>query len=185
VITHVIGFDDAPFARAHRGDVPIVGAVFAGLRLEGIVMGRVRRDGRNATAAIARLSRGSRFGAHLQAVLLQGIAMAGFNVVDIGELATLVRAPVIVIARQAPNLRAIEHALRTRVRGGLRKWELIQRAHEMEPAGAVWMQRAGIEAEPARTLVARLAVSGNIPEPLRVAHLFAGALAMGSSRGRV
>ncbi len=34
-IQHVIGFDDAPFARergASRGDVPVVGAVFCGAR---------------------------------------------------------------------------------------------------------------------------------------------------------
>jgi hypothetical protein len=32
-ISHVIGFDDAPFERAHRGDVVIVGAVFGGTRV--------------------------------------------------------------------------------------------------------------------------------------------------------
>ena len=35
--SHVVGFDDAPFARWYRGDVPVVGAVFCGLRLEGVV----------------------------------------------------------------------------------------------------------------------------------------------------
>lgn len=48
-IQHVIGFDDAPFDRLRRGDVPVVGAVFCGSRLEGVVLGRVRRDGANAT----------------------------------------------------------------------------------------------------------------------------------------
>jgi len=90
-----------------------------------------------------------------------------------------------VVARHAPDLRAIERALRTRVPGGARKWQLIERAGPMEPAGPVWIQRANIEAAPARALVAKLAVCGHIPEPLRVAHLFAGALATGSSRGRV
>ena len=48
-ISHVIGFDGAAFARTHRGDVLIVGAVFAGTRLEGVLSGKVRRDGVNAT----------------------------------------------------------------------------------------------------------------------------------------
>lgn len=185
MISHVIGFDDAPFARAHRGDVPVVGAVFAGSRLDGVVVGRVRRDGANATGVVEKLVRESRFGAHLQAVLLQGIAMAGFNVVDIGALAAALGLPVIVVARRAPDLRAIERALRTRVPGGARKWRLIERAGPMEPCGAVWIQRAGIDAAAARALVTRLAQSGQVPEPLRVAHLFAGALVTGSSRGRV
>ncbi|HEY0593570.1 MAG TPA: DUF99 domain-containing protein, partial [Thermoanaerobaculia bacterium] len=28
-LSHVVGVDDAPFERSHRGEVPIVGAVFA------------------------------------------------------------------------------------------------------------------------------------------------------------
>jgi endonuclease V-like protein UPF0215 family len=30
--SNVIGFDDAPFSRAHHGDVTLVGAVFSGAR---------------------------------------------------------------------------------------------------------------------------------------------------------
>ena len=52
-ISHVIGFDDAPFAPDFRGDVALVGAVFAGPRLEGVLRGRVRRDGVNSTRVIA------------------------------------------------------------------------------------------------------------------------------------
>ncbi len=80
--SHVIGVDDAPFERTCRGDVLVVGAVYAGLRLEGILSTRVRRDGRNATSALAAMIAGSRFAAHLHAVLLQEIALAGFNVVN-------------------------------------------------------------------------------------------------------
>src|SRR4051812_2564054 len=125
-ISHVVGIDDAPFAREHRGDVAIVGAVFAGARLEGILCARVRRDGVNSTRAIAGMIRRSRFTAHLQAVLLQGIALAGFNVVDIHTLHETLEIPVIVVARKRPRLDAIRSALLTRVRGGARKWSLVE-----------------------------------------------------------
>jgi uncharacterized protein len=78
-LTHVIGFDDAPFPEAHRGDVLIVGAVYAGERLSGVVTGKVRRDGANATRVLAALVRGSRFYSQLHVMCLQGIALAGFN----------------------------------------------------------------------------------------------------------
>lgn len=39
-LSHVVAFDDAPFARAHRGDVTVIGAVFAGLRLDGVAPDR-------------------------------------------------------------------------------------------------------------------------------------------------
>src|SRR5690606_7938909 len=84
--SHVVGFDDAPFPREHRGDVLVVGAVYAGERLDGVLSCRVRRDGANATLQVARAVRESRFHPQLHAVLLQGIAFAGFNVVDIHAL---------------------------------------------------------------------------------------------------
>ncbi|AGP36124.1 hypothetical protein BE04_19860 [Sorangium cellulosum] len=183
-LSHVIGVDDAPFARDHRGDVPVVGAVFAGLRLEGVLSTRARRDGRNATPAIAAMVRGSRFYAQAQVVLLQGIAVAGFNVVDIAALRDALALPVVVVARRLPNLDAIRDALLSRVRGGRRKWALIERAGPMEPVGGVYVQRAGLSLEDTAALLARLSVHGNLPEPLRAAHLIAGGLTTGESRGR-
>ena len=137
-ISHVIGFDDAPFARTHRGDVPVVGAVFAGNRLDGVLIDRVRRDGANAARTLIRMIRGSKFVEHLQLVMLQGIAVAGFNVVNIFELHDALALPVLVIARKRPAV-----------------------------------------------VVHRFAIHSSIPEPLRIAHLIAGAIATGRSGGRV
>ncbi|WP_437759130.1 DUF99 family protein [Sorangium sp. So ce1389] len=183
-LSHVVGVDDAPFARDHRGDVPVVGTVFAGLRLEGVLSARVRRDGRNATPAIAAMISGSRFYPQLQVVMLQGIAVAGFNVVDIAALRDALALPVVVVARRLPNLDAIRDALLSRVRGGRRKWTLIERAGPMEPVAGVYVQRAGISLEDTSALVSRLSVHGHLPEPLRTAHLIAGGLTTGESRGR-
>jgi endonuclease V-like protein UPF0215 family len=176
-IAHVVGFDDAPFAPDWRGDVALIGAVFNGSRLEGVLRGRVRRDGANATRAVAALVQGCRFRAHLQAVLLQGIAVAGFNVIDIQRLCRDLGLPVLAVSRRQPDLAAVRRALLLRVPGGRRKWRLVERAGAPEPLAGVWVQRAGIEAAPAAALVRRLAVHGRIPEPLRTAHLIASALA--------
>jgi endonuclease V-like protein UPF0215 family len=184
-ISHVVGFDDSPFERAHRGDVAVVGAVFSGTRLEGVLYGRVRRDGANAAQSLVRLVERSRFAAHLQLVMLQGIALAGFNVVDVRLLHRELGLPVLVVARRAPNMEAIRAALLGRVRGGARKWRLIERAGPMEPLAGVYVQRVGVTAGEAERVIRRFAVHGRVPEPLRTAHLIAGALATGESRGRV
>lgn len=181
--SHVMGFDDAPFERAHRGDVMVVGTLYASGRLDGIVTGRIRRDGVNSTRVLASLSRGSRFGAHLHAILLQGIALGGFNVVDIAELHAATRLPVLVVARHRPDFAAIERALLDRVPGGRRKWRLIQKTGPMEPVGRVFVQRAGLELDEAAALLAATTSHGNLPEPLRVAHLIAGGVGSGASRG--
>ncbi len=182
--SHTVGFDDAPFAPTHRGDVAVVGAVFAGLRLEGVLVGKVRRDGANSTDALARMITGSRF-RQLQLILLQGIAVAGFNVVDVEALARTTGLPVLAVCRRAPRFARIRSALLARVRGGARKWALIEKLGPMERLGAVYVQRVGIDAAEAEAVVRRLAVNGHIPEPLRAAHLIAGALGRGESRGRV
>jgi len=136
---NVIGFDDGPFARDHHGKVLLVGAVCAGTRLDGIVSGRVTRDGTDSTARMVDSVRSSQFRDHVRAVLLQGIAVAGFNVVDVRELATALGIPVLVVMRRSPDMRAIERALfseepriRPRVRGAARKWRLILDAGEVE-----------------------------------------------------
>ncbi len=183
-LSHVIGFDDAPFARTHRGNVLVVGAVYAGLRLEGVLSGKVRRDGANSTRVLVTLIDRSRFRAHLQAVLLQGIAFAGFNVVDLHALHAALQVPVIAVARRPPDFPAIRRALLQRVPGGRRKLALIERLGPMEPLARVYVQRVGIPLERTAELIRRLSVHSALPEPLRTAHLIAGGLTRGESRHR-
>ena len=181
-LTHAIGFDDAPFPRGHRGDVRVVGALYARTTLHAVVSGHVRRDGRNSTDELGRLVSGS--GEHLGLVLLQGIALAGFNVVDLARLHAQTGRPVLVVARRPPDLERVRRALLTRVPGGARKWRLIETAGAMEPYAGVYVQRAGLTLDAAATALAALTVAGRIPEPLRAAHLIAGGVTRGSSRGQ-
>lgn len=182
--SHVVGFDDAPFLRPHRGDVLVVGAVYAGRCLAGVVSGRVRRDGRNSTETLIDLVAGSRFRPHLHAVLLQGIALAGFNVVDLRALHAALGLPVLVVARRPPDLAAIRRALLRRVPGGERKWRLVEQAGPMEPVAGLHVQRAGLSLEEAAALIRATTWNGVLPEPLRTAHLIAGGVTTGESRHR-
>lgn len=184
-ISHVIGFDDAPFPPNHRGNVRVVGAVYSGLRLEGVLSGKVRRDGVNATRTLIELVSQSRFHPHIQAIMIQGIAFAGFNVVDLKRLNKELQTAVMAIIRRAPNMEIIQKALLNNVRGGRAKWARIKRGGPVEPAAGVYVQRVGISREAARELIWRLAVNSKIPEPLRTAHLIAGGIEVGKSRHRV
>jgi len=184
IISNVIGFDDFPFPRPHRGDVRVVGVVYSGTRLDGVLSGRIRRDGANATQRIAELVAGSKFAPQLQLVMLQGIALGGFNVVDIHRLHACLGIPVMVVARRAPRMRLIREALLGQVPGGRRKWALVERAGPMEPAGGVFVKRAGLSLDAADDVIGRFSVYGHLPEPLRVAHLIAGGVGTGESRGR-
>jgi len=184
-LAHIIGFDDAPFDQHHRGNVLVVGAVFAGLRLDAVLSGKVRRDGVNSTKVLTDMVRHSRFRSQIHAVLLQGIALAGFNVVDLDALHAALGIPVISVTRRRPDLEAIRRALLSHVPGGKRKWQLIERAGPMEHVAGVYVQRRGSSLAETEYLVRRLAIHSKIPEPLRTAHIIAGGIVQGESSHRV
>jgi len=184
-ISHVAGFDDAPFHHESRGNVLIVGTVFSGHRLDGVLSAQVRRDGVNSTNVLIDLLHNSRFYPQLQAVFLQGIAFGGFNVIDIQRLHTELELPVIVISRVKPNLAKIKSALLDKVPGGRKKWQLIEKAGPMEKVRDVYVQRVGLDRDKTSKLIARFAVNSVVPEPLRTAHLIAGGVVLGESRHRV
>lgn len=183
-LSYVIGFDDAPFDRADRGDVAIIGAVFNGARLEGVLRGRVRRDGANSTRNLAAMIAQSRFAPSLQAVLLQGVTFAGFNVVDLPNLSERVGLPVVAVCRRKPDLARIRRALLESVPGGARKWQLIEKLPPAKRHGDVYLHHVNIEWRDATALFDRFAMNSRLPEPLRTAHLIAGALVHGESRHR-
>ena len=183
-ISNVVGFDDAPFAYEHRGDIRLVGAVCARTRLDGVLSGTIRRDGVNATRTMIDLVQGSKFSGHVRAVLLQGIAVGGFNVVDLRGLHEALGVPVLVVVRRAPRLNLVKDALFNRTPGAARKWKLIEQAGPVEPLGELYVQRVGLELADAAALLRATTLHGNIPEPLRLAHIIAGGVTLGESHGR-
>jgi uncharacterized protein len=184
MLTNVVGFDDGPFSRrAARAPVLLVGAVCARTRLDGVLSGWVTKDGADATAVIARMVLSSQFAQHIHAVLLSGISVAGFNVVDIHELAARIARPVLVVARRPPRLVKIHDAL-VHLPDGEPKWTLIERAGAMQPLRGLCVQRAGLDLVQAAEMLEATTLHGKLPEPLRLAHLIAGGIITGASRGR-
>ena len=182
-MSNIIGFDDSPFPHGHRGSVKVVGAVFADLRFDGVLIGEVQADGSDAARQLSKLVAESKFAPHTQLIMLQGIALGGFNVVDVFDLNERLELPVLVVSRVIPDMKAIREALTTRVPEGLKKWDLIDRLGPMESAGHVYVQRVGMTLEQAVAVVDRFSVHSQVPEPIRTAHLIAGAVAEGQSRG--
>ena len=182
--SNVIGFDDAPFPRGHCGPVKVVGAVFAYHRLDGVLVGEIEKDGNDATRRLAHLVSHSKFCQHARLIMLQGITMGGFNVVDIIDLHRKLDLPVLVVARRRPDREAIRRALVQHLPGGHEKWALMEAAGIMEPAGDVFVQRVGLSLSQAIAAIDQWSRHSRIPEPLRCAHLIAGAIATGQSRNR-
>ncbi len=186
ITPNVIGFDDAPFAREHRGDIRLIGIVCSRTRADGVLSDWVRRDGRNSTEVMARMIERGPFARHVRAVFLQGIAVAGFNVVDVRALHDRLRIPVIAVVRREPDWAAIRRALSHRP-AAERKWRLIRGAGPLERVPGlpgIHVQRVGATLLEVRELLEKTTLHGNLPEVLRLAHLVAGGVTTGVSRGR-
>jgi endonuclease V-like protein UPF0215 family len=181
--SNIIGFDDAPFPPDYRGNIKVVGAVFADLRFDGVILGEIEKDGFDAAEKLTELIVKSKFVDHVQLILLQGIAMGGFNVVDVFYLNRQLELPVLVVSRRRPNMEAVRRALITKIPDGGSKWAVIEKLGPMEPVGSVFVQRVGLTENEAVSVIERTSVHSQIPEPIRVAHMIAGVVVDGQSRG--
>ena len=179
--TNVIGFDDGPLDG--RGRVPLVGVVYARERLDGALVGAVDRDGNQVTDTLARLVTQSRFHSHVRCVLLMGLTFAGFDVVDLRRLHGALDRPVLVVARREPDLERMLAAIDP-LPDAARRRSCLQAAGPMEPCAGVWIQRAGLSRRQAEATLRLHTRYGALPEPLRVAHMLAAAIATGHSHGR-
>ncbi|HTN52713.1 MAG TPA: DUF99 family protein [Anaeromyxobacter sp.] len=178
-----IGFDDAPFRRGAPGPVGVAGVVCAGTRFEGLVWGAVRQDGWNATRVLIRLLDGGKFLSQLHLILLDGIALGGFNVVDLPALAAALRRPCVAVMRREPDLAAVVAAAR-RLPRAERRLALLRRAGPVHHLGGFWFQVRGAPPEATAAALGRITDRGAVPEPLRLAHLVGAAVRTGESSRR-
>lgn len=184
----VLAFDDAPFTFESK-TTPVVGlSVSLPSYVEGVVRGEVTVDGDDATRVLTALVRGS---AHLEAaraIFLGGIALGGFNVVDLDALSRATGLPVITVARRKPDFAAMDAALmlhfpkRPELRHLIHAHPLFQYPTFPNP---IWVSSVGTTEKEASMLIKRSLVRGSFPEPLRLAHLVASAIPPGPvSRSR-
>lgn len=179
----VMGFDDAPFSPEAGAPVPIAGVVCAGTRFEGMVWGTATRDGDDATAVMGALLCESKFAGQVHAVLIDGLAVGGFNLVDLPALAEATGRPCLAVMRRRPDLPAIHRAL-GRFADRDRRLALIERAGPLHRSPPFVFQVAGAPPDVAAAALARLTDRGHVPEALRIAHLIGSAVVTGQSGKR-
>lgn len=179
----VIGFDDAPFAPQRGAPVDVAGIVCAGAAFEGMLWGQVARDGLDATEAVASMVARSKFHDQVHAVLLDGLAFGGFNLVDLPTLARRLDRPCVAVMRRAPNMPAIHRALGHFHDEPLRR-ATIERAGVVHELDGFVFQVMGARPEDTAALLGRVTLHGHVPEPLRMAHLINSAIKTGVSSQR-
>jgi len=179
----VIGIDDAPFKKFAKGKVLVIGTVFrGGTLLDGILSTKVDVDGKDATEKIIGMINKSKFKPQLQCIFLDGIALGGFNIVNVKELNKKTKIPVVVIIRRKPDIAAIKNTL-IKIKKK-EKIRLLEKAGEVINIGKIYVQLTGISVEKTKEILEIVCTRSLIPEPVRIAHLIASGVVSGESKGR-
>ena len=184
----IIGFDDAPFNHTRGSLVNIAGIVCSGTKMEGMLWCEAQKDGTDATNAIINALKPSKFYQQIHAVLIDGIAIGGFNVIDLNKLSQELNLPCISVMRKEPDLSAIETALNN-FEDGKERWQLIKDAGEIyyheniqtKITSKFYYQVSGCTPDIAAKVLERTTENSSIPEALRLAHLIGAAIKTGQS----
>ena len=178
----ILGVDDGKFVPHTQGTAIVVGVVFrGGCSIDGVMHTHVEIDGFDATDQLACMINGSPHCKQLRLIMLSGITLAGFNIVDIKRLNSATKLPVVALTRDKPDVEAVRKALGKLPRGEER-WNLILEAgkiHEITCKGKkLYVELAGICESDAQEIIASTATRSSFPEPLRVAHLIASGISL-------
>ena len=182
----ILGIDDSPFNKFKDKSVLVVGTVFRGGNyLDGLLSCHVKIDGNDSTKKLSQLKHLGQ----LQCVMIDGIALAGFNVIDIHKLNKTTKLPVIVVIRRMPNFKNIENALKkASKKTAAKKLTLMREAGSVYKVKIknknIYFQTAGFSEKKAADIIKISATHAIIPEPIRIAHIIASGIILGESRGR-
>jgi len=178
----VLGIDDGVFVPHSKDLVNVVGVLFrGGYWLDGFMHTKVQVDGLEATEKLAEMITHSPHYPQLRVVMLNGVTLAGFNIVDIKELHERVGLPIIAVTRDKPDFEDIKKALRN-LPETEKRWKAIEKAGKMikvrtrDGEEPIYAHVAGIPEETAKRILKSTSTRSNIPEALRVAHIIASGL---------
>ena len=176
----VVGVDDGAFSSSKKiGERALLMVVlFKGSRVHAVRVGTIEVDGNDAAIVLQALLRRLRY----DLVLLSGISFAGFNLIDISNLARKLHKPIIAISREKPNNRAVKLALREHFEDWKTRWSIVcaaGRLYSCKPLASepkLYFEVKGATPEYARRVIMGTAFISRLPEPLRVARILAHGL---------
>jgi len=183
----ILGIDDGPFSRDDK-EVIVIGVVFRGGEfLDGVLRTYVSIDGLDATEKLSRMINSSKHKQQIKVVMLDGITLGGFNVVDVKKLYSETKIPIIVINRKVPDLKSIKRALEKNFDDFEKRWKMVLNAGKIKQMKlgkfSIYYQNVGVDDEETEEIILTSLRHAQIPEPLRVAHIIASGIVKGESNG--
>jgi endonuclease V-like protein UPF0215 family len=183
----VLGIDDGHFVRGVDDSTLLFAVLMRGNVVEGASLRSITVDGLDATDAVIDIL-SSRFASQPRFVLLSASVFAGTNIVDLNRVYDETGIPIAAITRRPPTdafVSALERSPRSE-----EKLEILRRNPSpvviRTKRGALYVQVVGANPTTVKTIIEQYQLSSRsvLPEPLRLAHIFATAVTLGDSRGR-
>jgi endonuclease V-like protein UPF0215 family len=183
----LLGIDDSPFSFNDKYGIVIGVVMRGGEYLECVLTSQVAIDGNDSTFICKEMIENTRHKNQLKAVLLDGIALGGFNIIDIEKLYNETKLPVLTITRDKPDFKKIKMALKMNFDDWNERWNLLLKGdlHEVKTShNPIYVKCVGISIDEAKEIIKLSTIRGVVPEPIRVAHLIASGITRGESYGK-
>jgi uncharacterized protein len=176
----ILAIDDSTFDKKDK-DALVVGVLGRMGIVEGVLSFRADVDGSDATAKIINKVKASRFKDQIRLVAINGMTLAGLNLVDIVRLRGSLGLPVLCIVRKKPSRSRLEGAIKAAIKDPYEKLSLLNNAYghmKVAQEKGLYLQYIGLEDKEA------IALSEGALSLLRLAHVIATGIARGESKGR-
>ena len=175
----IVGVEDGSFIAFQPGQHTLLCAVLmVGDRIEGVRLGRVTVDGRDATEVLLRML------VHIQCdvLILGGVSFAGFNIIDASRLQGKLGIPVIVYSGEKPNSPMVLAALKAHFADWEQRWAPVTRLGDFYSFATgdnfppIFFEVVGESREWCEAVLRSTASLMRAPEPVRVAGIIARGL---------
>jgi endonuclease V-like protein UPF0215 family len=177
----ILGVDDARFKRGRDEWTRLVGVVYRGGEwMEGCIQVPIRVDGEDVTSQLTQMVKNSTHYGQLRIIMTRDTIFGGVNVLDLPQLFATTQLPVIAVSDSRPDMARVKKAFQKIDSTGwkdklatLSEAGPIRKVESRPGRAPVYLQWEGLPFEQAAEVVQMTAVHSRIPEPIRVAHLFA------------
>lgn len=172
----VLGIAES-FVRSSRISI-LAGVVMrTDLRLDGLAYARATVGGDDATEAVLKLCK-QLDRTDVNALLLSGLAISWFNIIDLEEVSVRTQKPLICLTYEESQ--GLENHIREYFPQPEEKLRRYAVSGERVPVWLktgfeVYVRALGASAEDARILLNKFTRDGRVPEPVRVARMMARA----------
>ncbi len=165
-----ISFDDGKFRKTQKETI-IIGVVTRGdEEVENIASSKVKIDGDDSTEKIIEMVNNCK--QNLKAIFLDGIAVAGLNVMDIERIHEKTGTPTIIISKDEPNKESMKKAIQN-VSSKEEKIIKLEASGEPAKVGNSFIQCKGMKKSQVKKLLDETSGKNSLPKGLRLAHLIA------------